>query len=221
MAFSLITSRYAGHDHRMLKVRNMPELLASVRLVNEPVRSRDPRFIREPANLCMLVTHWKGAIPAGGLICQEKIDGIRALWIDGRLVTREGNEIGGADHIAAELRAIETAFGRPMFLDGEFQVDGTLKATMRHFLQCGRYGPAGRLFLFDALPMTEWRSDTSGEALWARLDALTKVMAPISTEHVSVLTFHHCATAAEVTALAESVWARNGEGLVAKAPASL
>ena len=128
----------------MLTAHNMPEALAGVRFTaSTSCPAPAPRFARGPSELCALAVKWDGTVPAGGLIVQEKIDGLRALWIDGQLWTREGSVISGAQHIIAELQAMERAVGRPMFLDGEFQVDGALKPTLAHFSSGGRYGDAG------------------------------------------------------------------------------
>jgi ATP-dependent DNA ligase len=206
----------------MLTVTNMPEALAGVRFTaSTPCPAPDPRFVRGPSELCCLAVKWDGTVPSGGLIVQEKIDGIRAAYFDGQLWTREGNAIGGVDHILAELHAIEWAFGRPMFLDGEFQVDGALKPTLAHFARRGRYGDAGRLNLFDALPLDQWRADACTIPLSARLSALQAVMGKRRGEHVSALPSCVCGSPDAVRAYAGQIWARGGEGAVAKAPDSL
>jgi ATP-dependent DNA ligase len=186
-----------------------------------PLPERDPRFVRGPAELCALATKWDGTVPTGGLIVQEKADGIRALWIDGRLVTREGNPIGGTSHIAAALAALEQAFGRPMMFDGEFQVDGALRPTLRHFAGGGRYGDAGHLFLFDAVPLEDWRADRCQMPLTARLEALDAAGAALVGDAVSVLRWRLCASPGAVRVAANAVWARDGEGLISKASGSL
>lgn len=182
---------------------------------------RYPQFAPEPALLCMLATNWNGDVPAGGLIAQEKLDGIRCLWIDGALVSREGVPIGGTDHIAAELTRLERISGERMMFDGEFQVDGALRPTVRHFQTGGRWGDAGYLHLFDALPLGEWRANTSELPLTARLQRLDHVVASACLEHVAVLAWRVHASAASVLSAVAEVWARGGEGLVLKQPDSL
>lgn len=205
----------------MLPVINMPDALTSVQLFTPPsLPERDARFVRGPSELCTLAVKWDGKVPVGGLIVQEKVDGIRALWIDGQLVTREGHAIGGTGHIAEALAKLEKAFGRRMMLDGEFQVDGALRPTLRHFANGGRYGDAGRLFLFDAVPLDDWRGDRCQMPLGVRLEALDAAGAVLAGDTVSVLPWRLCASSGAVQAEAAAVWARNGEGLVAKVPAS-
>ncbi|PJG48318.1 hypothetical protein CAF53_08750 [Sphingobium sp. LB126] len=200
----------------------MPDAMATVRLFAPPaLPERDPRFVHGPAELCTLAMKWDGTVPAGGLIVQEKIDGIRALWIDGQLVTRGGNAIGGTSHIAAALALLERSFGRPMMLDGEFQVDGALRPTLQHFANGGRYGDAGRLFLFDAVPLDDWRADKCPMPLGARLKALDAAGSALADDAVSVLKWRCYVTPGAVQGEAEAVWEQGGEGLVAKVPASL
>lgn len=206
----------------MLTVRNMPDAMATVRLFAPPaLPDRDPRFVHGPSELCTLAVKWDGTVPADGLIVQEKVDGIRALWIDGQLVTRGGNAIGGTSHIAAALAQLERSFGRPMFLDGEFQVDDALRPTLRHFANGGRYGDAGHLFLFDAVPLDAWRADTCQMPLMARLKALEAAGAALAGDAVSVLPWRLCVTPGAVQGEVEVIWEQGGEGLVAKVSASL
>ena len=182
---------------------------------------RNPMFVRTPSELCTLATRWDGDVPEGGLIVQEKIDGWRALWIDGELVTRGGMPIEGVNHIADELRMIERACGERMFLDGEFQVGGTLAATKAHCERGWRGGDAGHLYLFDALPREEWRRDACAAPLSARLARLAAAVASLPLRHVSVLPWALRGSAQAVLDDATAVWARNGEGLVVKLPSSV
>lgn len=139
-----------------------------------------PALARRPADereLCQLVGDWSGRVPGGNLIVEPKIDGIRGLWIDGELVTREGTPIAGADHIEARLRWLEREACVPMFFDGEFSVGGTFAATLAHFQAKGGNGIAGTLELFDAMPMTVWRGQDPCEPLEARKVKLDRMLA--------------------------------------------
>ena len=189
-------------------------------LLTEQLPPRDPRFIPQPSELCMLATKWDCTVPAGGLIVQEKIDGIRALWFDGQLWTREGTPILGVAHVTADLRAIERRAGEPLFLDGELQVDGTLAATTRHFRAAGRYGDAGLLHLFDALPLADWKADAYDLPLGARLQRLEHALGDERGASVRLLPSRLCGCAATVLAHAAAVWAHGGEGSVGKVAGS-
>jgi len=206
----------------MLPVINMPDLVEGVHFFTPPpLPPRDPRFVRGPSELCTLAMKWDGTVSADGLIVQEKVDGIRAVFYEGRLWTRSGNSIGGVDHIVAVLIKLEQAFGRRMFLDGEFQVDGALRPTLRHFANGGRYGDAGRIFLFDAVPLEDWRADRCQMPLRERLEALDAAAATLVDHPASVLPWRLCASPGAVQTEAAAVWTRGGEGLVAKAPNSV
>lgn len=181
-------------------------------------------FAPTPAELCTLATKWDGTVPDGGLIVQEKIDGWRACWVDGQLLTRGGAPIDGVEHIATELRDLERACGTRMFFDGEFQVGGTLAATKAYAERGWRAGEAlGELYLFDALPREEWRRDECATPLSTRLAVLAAAMSrtSIRLHHVSMLPWSLRGTAEAVRADAKRVWQRGGEGLVVKPPASL
>lgn len=138
-----------------------------------------PALARRPADqreLCQLVGDWTGRVPGGSLIVEPKIDGIRGLWIDGELVTREGTPIAGADHIEARLRWLEREACVPLFFDGEFQVGGTFAATLAHFQARGANGVAGTLQVFDAMPMRVWRGQDPCEPLEARKVRLDRML---------------------------------------------
>ena len=114
-------------------------------------------------HLCQLATDWRGSIPDAGWMAEPKVAGFRALWLPGldgkaRLWTRNGMPIEGVPHIAYRLLQMEEAAGRPIMFDGEFRVDGTLAATKRWCERGWKFGgEAGRLYLFDAMPVEQWR----------------------------------------------------------------
>lgn len=199
-----------------------------------------PALLRRPATLCQLAGIYRGNIgdPAGTW-CEPKVDGVRACWIDGELMSgREGVRMHGVGHIVAQLRRIEAAAGHPMFFDGEYQVDGDYRATMRHMGRKARAPQEGTLWLFDALPLDRWRADDDDQPLYARKQALTALVEPITREHgagglswewpagsrgrapagdaVRLMPDEWLAGGAEVAARAAEVWAAGGEGLVLK-----
>ena len=187
-----------------------------------PAPVRYPSLSRRgPSELVMLASQrWTGDVPGDGLIVAEKIDGVRALWINGTLTSREGIPIQGTDHIAHELRTLEQRFGEPMMFDGELQVAGALRPTLAHFASHGSRGDAGRLHLFDAVPLEQWRRDSCEEPLTARLNALAEAMEPDNHRHVGLIPWRVDGFADGIREAAASVWARGGEGLVLKVPTS-
>lgn len=203
-----------------------------------------PRFLPKlrPASLCQLAGRWGGKVPDGGIACEEKRDGWRALWfpgIDGKpgLWTRQGQAIEGAAHIAHWLSIMEHVAGVPMMFDGEFQVDGTLAATKQWCERGWRTGGnAGRLYLFDAVPLADWQAGHC-ETRWidrkAHLaDIMRRALAsPLAWEWapgtrgkhegalpVEILPDTWLFTADDVRDEARRVWASGGEGLMLKDP---
>jgi len=200
----------------MIAVTNASDRLAQLRLAPAFPPLPNPRFARPPAQLCQLASDWRGKLQPGNWLAQQKVDGVRALWINGDLVTREGVSIGGTDHIRRELRELERAAGARLFVDGEFQVDGNLAATMRHFNQRGRYGDAGTLFVFDVLPHNQWLANASEKPLTARLMQLQRLVDVTQPKTIRMIPSGPVANEADVTRLAEAMWRADLEGLVVK-----
>lgn len=185
----------------------------------EPHPALAPRLDDQTA-LCALVQDWRGAIPPSGAIVEPKLDGIRALWIDGNLVTREGAALLGAEHIAATLRAIEHEAAVPMFLDGEFVAGGSFPGTVAHLAARGSRGDAGTLHLFDALPMRVWRGEDPCEALQARRAKLEALVKPFANEAVRIVPWAFLTSSREIERSAADFIAQGGEGVVIKDPLS-
>lgn len=180
--------------------------------------------------LCQLVTDWQGSIAAGGQIVEPKLDGIRALWIDGELVTREGSPILGAEHIEAALMRLEYAAAQPMFFDGEWTVEpedgnplGTFAATLAHFQARGRASDKGTLWLFDAMPARVWRGEDPCETLEVRrgkLDRMLTFAASNEVEKISApvrpMPWAWMDDVAEIERHARDFIAQGAEGIVVK-----
>lgn len=182
-------------------------------LAPHPALARKPDSV---SSLCQLVVDFAGQVPAGGAIVEAKADGIRALWIDHELVTREGAPILGCDHITAKLSAIEDEAAFPLFFDGELVVDGSWSATIAHFQAGGRRGNGGTLHLFDVLPMWTWRGEGASEALHARKAKLEAMAAPHAGDALSVMPWAYMEDAADIRERAREFIAAGGEGVVVK-----
>lgn len=203
-------------------------------------------------NLCALIPDWRGDLPPGGALASEKKDGWRMLYLRGvdavpRLYSRNGIPLRGAEHIHARLQAMERHAGEPLFVDGEWQVAGTLAAT-KAWAERGwkAGGNAGHFHAFDLLTQAEWRAGGSSRPYWQRkawLEELAAATAPIPAaayegatpacwewpagskgriepDPLSVLPDRWVLDADEALAYACEVWAAGGEGVVVRDPES-
>lgn len=101
----------------------------------------------------------------GGWVADVKLDGIRCLYIDDRLVTLEGQPLNAARHCLAALRELQHHYGQPMFFDGEYVEEEGYEATLAAY----RKGEGqGVLWLFDAVPLAEWINDKATATLAQR-----------------------------------------------------
>lgn len=193
-----------------------------------------PALSRGPRELVQLAGEWRGSLPDGGAMVEEKKDGVRAHYIGGILRTREGIEIGGVGHILHRLGGIERAYGRKLFLDGEFIAPGGYLATLRHIGQGLRAPEGGTLHLFDCLHAEEWHSNDCDRPLYERkamLSSLVRMQADSDDgwtwragthgkepdgPPVAIIPDVWCSTQADVEQMAAEIWARGGEGVVVK-----
>jgi len=190
--------------------------------------------------LCQLASDWRGTVPTGGTMYEQKVDGWRALrfpGIDGkvRLWTRNGMPIEGAGHILHRLALMEQVAGESMVFDGEFQVDGTLEATKRWCERGWRLGSeAGTFYAFDCLTLAEWIAGGSSVPLFERKMRLTQLASAVEEDPalswewrqksrgrdesgaVQVLVDGWAADAAGIVDEARHVWAAGGEGIMLK-----
>lgn len=187
-------------------------------------------------SLCHLASDWRGDLPPGGAMVEQKIDGFRCLWfrgIDGkpRLWTRQGHPIEGCDHIAHRLALFEEAAGGPLFIDGELQVDGSLAAT-KHWVETGwkHGGEKGVYHAFDVLADADWRAGGGDVPLYQRKAWLAALADQVgdpwewrARSHgrddptaVRIIPDEWTESMADVIDLARRVWAVEGEGVVVK-----
>lgn len=194
-----------------------------------------------PSQLCQLAGTWAGRDPPLHAIVEEKRDGFRALWLRDHtgkpgLYTRGGYPIHGVAHIERELLAIEREAGEPLFLDGEFQVNGNLADTKR-WCESGwkAGGEAGELFLFDCLPQARWTRGSDETPLRLRKARLCALWASVAEKRanqwewepgsrgrcqgplpVSVLPHSRVFSAFGIVEAVQEVWQRGGEGCMVK-----
>lgn len=188
--------------------------------------------------ICQLVGDWRGDMPAGGMLAEQKMDGFRCTFfpdIDGRdrLWTRNGMPIEGCDHILYHLQRMREAAGEPIFFDGELVVDGTLAATKRWVETDWRKGgEAGHFYAFDCLPLREWQQGGTATPLFQRKARLMDLAAQVAVDDwtwrpgshgrdegatpVTVVEDQWLFDAEDVVREVRSVWAAGGEGIVLK-----
>lgn len=193
-----------------------------------------PALIRRPRELVQLAGEWRGGLLDHGTMVEQKHDGVRAYYLGGVLRTREGMEIGGAGHILWRIQSIERAYGRPMFMDGEFIAPGGYQATLKHIGQGLRAPEQGTLHCFDCLHADEWQANDCDRPLYERKAMLGRLMGMQDDPSLSwdwrpgthgkepdgpalaIVEDEWCATQADVEAMAQRIWVAEGEGVMVK-----
>jgi hypothetical protein len=190
-----------------------------------------PTLPQPPANLpgahaapelCCIVDRYDEALLSRDSLAEVKIDGIRCLYIAGRLWTREGSPFEAAEHCLPILRQMEQAIGVPMFFDGEYVEEAGLEATISAFRS--RVGN-GCLWLFDAVPFSEWQSgQPSRDTLERRKARLRSTLLHVTggqrgicvgyVEHITPI------NGRLVEAYSRDLWSAGYEGLVVKSASS-
>lgn len=195
-----------------------PEASALPPLGPPPLAPRDPRFVHGPAELCQLAGTWNGQpLPHGDWAIEEKVDGIRMLWIGdgcggGEIVTRNGEPFDAAEHLRPELERLQRRFGMPMMFDGEYFEEGGFLPTLSAF----RKGTGtGRFYWFDAMPTVYWTIGTSNSGKFRRvtMEASLDEWAP---DGIVLAPQRHVVEGEDLQRLAEWFWAQGKEGMVLK-----
>lgn len=183
----------------------------------EPPPASLMRFAHNASELCALASDWQPSTARTIWLAEPKVDGIRALWIGGkvcRLLTREGNMIGAGDCVVDPLNDLEAAFGKPMFFDGEIAHPDGFEATLASFRR-GVPDPALTLWLFDAVPLDVWAAAGRTAPLGDRKAALRSVFGAGGRPAVGLLK-GEAIDGRNVQAAAQDRIARGLEGIVLK-----
>lgn len=175
---------------------------------------RDPRFLHGPAELCQLAGVWNGkALKGGPWVVEEKIDGIRCLWIDGQIITREGEPMACAEHLRPELERLQRRFGVPMVFDGEYVEPGGFLLTLAAF----RKGEGiGRFHWFDAMPVEVWREGRTTCSLASRRRLMEIGLGDWSPRWIVLAPQRPVVENEDLAQLAQWFWDRGGEGMMLK-----
>lgn len=165
-----------------------------------------------------LPTAWEGQPLKGAWALQTKVDGLRAIYVSIRILTRNALPLDCALHCLRALRDLELSYDQPMVFDGEYVEDAGFQAT----LSAHKRGEGtGTFYIFDAVPYAEWKANKFTQPLRERLKLLREKMAAMGDQHfVSYLPYTEFDTVEELEAAAQAVWANGGEGVVAKRLAS-
>lgn len=173
--------------------------------------------------LCEIVEQYREDLLPNDAVAEVKIDGIRSLYIDGLLWTREGSSMTSTGaHCLPILYDLERAYGRKMFFDGEYVEDGGFESTISAF----RSGKGnGCLWLFDAVPFDEWSSgQPSRQPLLQRKAELRRNLMAV-TQHQKGIPVGYVEHQADVDrrlaeAYARDLWSAGYEGMVVKSAGS-
>ncbi|WP_374139379.1 hypothetical protein [Sphingomonas sp.] len=185
-----------------------------------PLAPRNPMFALAPVEMCPLAGVWTpGPLPPGW-DAEEKHDGVRAIWTKGAIYSREGNPLP-LDHVAPDLQRLERRFGEPMVFDGEYAEPAGFLATLAAVKHGFKGERRGVFHIFDAVPTVQWRTDTCMDPLSTRRDAIGWALGDWKPAHVERVQATPVSGQGDVEALAATIWARGGEGLILKRRDSL
>lgn len=164
--------------------------------------------------LCLAVEDYDKALHPRRAFEEVKLDGIRCLHIGGALYTREATPFHAASHCLPVLHDLQSAYGEPMFFDGEYVEEGGFEPTLAAFR---RKVGQGVLWLFDAVPLREWKSGRpSRERLENRKEQMIDMARRVQgNQHVGMVG-HNLVQADQVAPRAEELWGAGYEGLVVK-----
>ena len=176
------------------------------------------------AELCQLITDWNGKRwPAcGTALVEQKHDGLRAVWFNGEIVTRNEAPMPCAAHAIPALRDLQATFGVPMMFDAEYIEAGGFEATKRAHETGGASRPPehppGLLMIFDAIPMSVWRGIEPCAPLVERKEALRLAMARAPSPYLRYVAHVTATTPADVERIAALAIDAGHEGIVIKDP---
>jgi ATP-dependent DNA ligase len=171
-------------------------------------------------DLCQLVTDYAPKFIPRTAIAEKKHDGVRSLWLGGKTITRGGMTIWCAAHLWPALAAVETAFGEPMFLDGEYVEPGGFGPTARRVSKAihngGPCAGSGIVWLWDAIPVGEWRSGRGTVPLATRKRRLQAAIEAVGDPRIRYVDHVPVAGEAHLRRLEAKAYGRGEEGIVIK-----
>lgn len=147
-------------------------------------------------------------------LVQYKADGIRALYIDGRIVSREGAPLDCALHCQPGLdRIVEKAGLGPLVFDGEYVADGGFNATLAEH-KSGK--GEGVFWAFDFMPLADWQAGRCDVPVEGRAAMLRRLLIQHGDSLFIGMLDYWIMNRDGMIAKAREIWAAGGEGIVAK-----
>lgn len=147
-------------------------------------------------------------------IVQAKLDGIRALYIGGRIVTREGTPLDCALHCQPGLARLEEAADMgPLFFDGEYVAQDGFSATLS---EQRRGEGEGVFWIFDYMPMSAWKAGRWDMPIEHRLGSLEMMVTKHCDSNFVGMLNRWELTPEETVAKCRELWAEGAEGVVSK-----
>lgn len=167
---------------------------------------------------CFLLETWDERIHPARAYGEEKIDGIRAMFIQTRILSREALPLDCALHCLPALVALEAMYGEPMVFDGEYRADAGFQATLAEH-KAGE--GCGTFWIFDAVPYREWAQNRFTERLDVRRPRLIEFAGAMDHTFVKPVAWRQLLDAEDARQMAAGIWQAGGEGIVVKRAASL
>lgn len=170
------------------------------------------------APLCQLAQeHGLDRWPQMGAIVDEKIDGIRALWMgSGCPQSREGRDLECAWLRVRELEQLADRLGPGQWMiDAELTVGPDLDSTIGAH-RAKKLRDDAVLHVFDAIPLTQWESGAEGLPLHERRRQLKEAFAVGPLPGLRLVPSWDVWLPVVAENLASGIWAAGGEGIVIK-----
>lgn len=168
--------------------------------------------------LCQLAQeHGLDRFPSMGAIIDEKIDGIRALWLgEGCPKSREGMDLECAWLRVRELEQLAARLGPGRwFIDAELVVAGDFNATLGAYRRKALREDAV-LHVFDAIPLAQWEDGSEGLPLHERKRLLGEAFAMGPLPGLRLVRSTEVWMPVVAQNLASAIWKEGGEGIVVK-----
>jgi DNA ligase-1 len=156
----------------------------------------------------MLAKLWDDSMYTKGLLMSLKYDGIRAIFSDGDLYSRNGIKLTGLSHIVEPLRR---AYGS-MILDGEILVPNMTFQASSGLIRNGHDVPEAIYHIFDTAP-TE---GTIGLPFLQRLDLLRINFGKVDTPNIALVKHIPARSLEHIYATFSKALQAGYEGLVIK-----